>query len=62
MLARLSSNEAESGATGHLQSLLLAVQDRILTHLPLPLTGVIDYQCCTKQHAASSESLSSADA
>ena len=40
MLARLSSDEAESGASGHLQSLLLAVQDGILTHLPLPLMGM----------------------
>jgi hypothetical protein len=38
-LAWLSSDDAQSGTSSQLQSLLLAVQDGILTHLPLPLRG-----------------------
>jgi hypothetical protein len=40
-LAWLSSDDAQSGTSSQLQSLLLAVQDGILTHLPLPLRGAV---------------------
>jgi hypothetical protein len=60
-LTSLSTNDVQSGISGRLQSLLLAVQDGILIQLPLPLPGLdqdqrlrLPYMLCSDECVSSS--------